>query len=288
MRMDRANRPNENALNMRACRYWRPAYSLISWHGKGTSSKEARVVALLSPAQRNNNTTRGTTPGLINPDLGEGSPRVPHPVDRDGQGQGRAQRTVVPPSSSEDDEALSDSSAETSDDDSREVDEEREKFEVLTELSGASEEDSDAVVEGSDAVEEEPGADEENELVLDEELASDSSGDGETDSRENLSEVVGEESHSESSFHSVVRVTARRTMSSGLVGAQGSPPSANTVGHKGTNRAKRNMERQRRQRDASTTHIQRKPPLLTQIDTGQLVHSQKRTKYHLPRMCSKR
>lgn len=229
------------------------------------------MVALLSPAQRKNNTTRGTTPGLINPDLGQGSPQVPHPIDRDGQGQGRARRAVVPPSSSEDDEGLSDSSAETSDDDSSEVDEEREEFEVVTELSGASEEESDAVVEGSDAVEEgsdafegEPGADEENELVLDEELASDSSGDGETDSRENLSEVVGEDSHSESSFHSVVRVTARRT-----------------------NRAKRNMERQRRQQEASTTCIQRKPPLLIQRDIGQLVHSRKRTKSHLPRMCSK-
>lgn len=153
MRMDRANRPMENALNMRASRYWRPKYSLISWHGKGTSPKEASILASLSAAQITYNTTRGTTPGLVDPSLPAG-PRIPHPTLSNGHGQGGAQRPVTAPSSTEDDEDEDDSLVETSDGGSSDVDRE-EGSDAADEDSDAVVEDSDAVVGGSDAVEEE-------------------------------------------------------------------------------------------------------------------------------------
>ena len=147
MRMDRTHRPNENALNMRACRYWRPAYSLLSWHCKRTSPKEARVLALLSRAQLRSNTTRGTTPGLIHPNLGEAGGRIPHPVHRNGQRQGRAQRNVATQSTSDDDEEQSEDDDETSDDGSSRSDEDEDELDADEELNADEELDLDAGVD---------------------------------------------------------------------------------------------------------------------------------------------
>lgn len=179
MRMDRANRPKDNALNMRASRYWRPAYFLISWHGTGRSPKEASVLASLSAQQIANNTTRGTTPGLVDPSL-PNSRRIPHPALNNSHRQGHAQTTITAPSSTEDDEDESESLVETSGGSTSAVDREKEdsdaadedsdaESESLVEISDgsasaddkeeedsdAADEDSDAVVEALDAVEEE-------------------------------------------------------------------------------------------------------------------------------------
>ena len=96
MRMERRNRPNENALNMLASRSMRPLYKMLSWHTKGRvatiNTRRAAVLAQLTPAQIAANTTRGSTPGLINPALGEIGGRIPHPVLRTGQGVQRGSR----------------------------------------------------------------------------------------------------------------------------------------------------------------------------------------------------
>ena len=61
-----------NTLNMRASRRAYPAFTMVSWHGKGldgTRPHEARnrILASLSADQTHNGNTRGSTPGLINP-----------------------------------------------------------------------------------------------------------------------------------------------------------------------------------------------------------------------------
>lgn len=62
-------------LNTPGYRTYRPAWRMISWHVKGVSAKEndrkQYVLDRLTHAQKNANTTRGSTPGLINPALGE-------------------------------------------------------------------------------------------------------------------------------------------------------------------------------------------------------------------------
>lgn len=63
-------------LNTPGYRTYRPAWKMIAWHPKGASAKEnfrrQFVLNSLTDAQKNANTTRGSTPGLINPALGDG------------------------------------------------------------------------------------------------------------------------------------------------------------------------------------------------------------------------
>ena len=82
MRMQRHGRPKQNSLNMHLCRTWRPQYTMLSWRFLGhlLMSRPCREIwDALSPAQKANNTTRGSTPGLINPAMGLQSPAVPLP-----------------------------------------------------------------------------------------------------------------------------------------------------------------------------------------------------------------
>lgn len=106
MRMERANRPSPNTLQMRACRYWRTAFCMLSWHttswDTNTNTKGDAVLARLSLSQLKANTTRGSTPGLIDPALGQTGSRILVPTPRKRQGVPRApRRAVADPSRSE-------------------------------------------------------------------------------------------------------------------------------------------------------------------------------------------
>lgn len=246
--MDRASRPNENALNMRACRYWRPAYSLISWHGKGTSRKETTVLALLSQTQRDNNTTRGTTPGFIDPNLGGAGGRIDHPIHRNGQGQGRPQRTVTTSSTAEDDEEQSDNSDETSDDVSDESEEDDHKDGDDEDLNVDEVEEEQDADEGPDIDEK---LDSDGMLDVDRELdgkeVSNSVAAGmlDPDNYEVLLDEYEEEYYSDSSLHSPIFLGARRTEHD---------KSDNCRVQKGAKERKRDKRSEdNKQRDASTT-----------------------------------
>ncbi len=99
MRMPLEGRRRQNALNMESSRM-RPRYNMISWHPTSNESKEneirQRVMRKLTPQQIAANTTRGSTPGLINPLQGEAGGRVAHLVLRNGQGQVRGSRAQRP------------------------------------------------------------------------------------------------------------------------------------------------------------------------------------------------
>lgn len=96
MRMPLSERPTNNTLQMRVARFLRGNYSLIAWHDtipwdKPNASRD-RVLQSLTDAQKKANTTRGSTPGLIDPSLGAAGGMVPYPVLRRGQGQNRKPR----------------------------------------------------------------------------------------------------------------------------------------------------------------------------------------------------
>ncbi|KAI9783194.1 MAG: hypothetical protein M1835_003864 [Candelina submexicana] len=72
-RMQPDNRPAANTLNMRGLRF-RQKYDMSCWDPRGrfSASKEGEdIIHRLNRQQIDNNTTRGTTPGLIDPALGE-------------------------------------------------------------------------------------------------------------------------------------------------------------------------------------------------------------------------
>lgn len=71
-------------LNTPGYRTYRPAWKMIAWHVKTPSAKQNNrkqyVLDSLTDAQKRANTARGSTPGLINPALGEvEGNRVPLP-----------------------------------------------------------------------------------------------------------------------------------------------------------------------------------------------------------------
>lgn len=74
MRMEPENRLTTNRLNNLAGRTWRPLYKMIAWHGtpkgNGLSKYTQVVINALSPGQIAGNSTRGSTPGLVNPAFG--------------------------------------------------------------------------------------------------------------------------------------------------------------------------------------------------------------------------
>ncbi|KAL8826796.1 MAG: hypothetical protein Q9191_003579 [Dirinaria sp. TL-2023a] len=97
MRMQRHGRSNANNYNMHCFRTWRRLYNITTWFWRGDlrqSPENVRVQNLLTPLQRQNNTTRGTTPGLINPAQGQGSQIVPFP--NIGQDEGFPRRPPIP------------------------------------------------------------------------------------------------------------------------------------------------------------------------------------------------
>ena len=69
-------RPGMNTLNMRGKR-GRTNFNMLSWHGTSPNHTWiATVEAKLSQEQIDANTTRGLTPGLINPVAGEAGGRI--------------------------------------------------------------------------------------------------------------------------------------------------------------------------------------------------------------------
>ncbi len=81
MRMELGGRPSRNALNTE-CFRWRGKFTMISWHDTptpGAAGITAEVLRSLTTAQRATNSTRGSTPGLIDPSVGEQGGRIPLP-----------------------------------------------------------------------------------------------------------------------------------------------------------------------------------------------------------------
>ncbi|KAL9103673.1 MAG: hypothetical protein Q9163_001299 [Psora crenata] len=69
-----------NSLNMLCCRTFSVKYHMLSWHLKGKRGKpRMTVLDNLSVWQKEHNTTRGSTPGLINPALGDFPGNRVHP-----------------------------------------------------------------------------------------------------------------------------------------------------------------------------------------------------------------
>ena len=107
---------------------------MVSWHPTSDESKEneirQRVMRNLTPQQVAANTTRGSTPGLINPLQGEAGGRIAHLALRNGQGQVRGSRPPRPknikkPSNSRSpDEPIEDEHDEEDAEEHDEVDEE--------------------------------------------------------------------------------------------------------------------------------------------------------------------
>ena len=76
-------------MNNRGSRVFRKDYHLLAWHTQSPNKKakgEDELLARLSPAQRAQNTTRGITPGLIVPTLGDvPDNRIHSPIYRHGR-----------------------------------------------------------------------------------------------------------------------------------------------------------------------------------------------------------
>lgn len=149
---------------------------MLAWHTTSpisrTNSRRNGVLARLSDAQINSNTTRGSTPGLFDPTLGEGSERIPLPVPRRGQGVARRQQTVVVESSESED---------TSEDENEEVSDNDEE-----------EGSDDEMEEGSEGGQEEASEDDEEE-GSDEVSESNEEADGEPESRDSADDEAQED-----------------------------------------------------------------------------------------------
>ena len=93
MRMEPAGRPAKwNTFQQRLVRL-RPDFNILSWHqtrnDDANNLPRAHILANLTHAQREMNTTRGTTPGLVVPEYGEDGGRIPLPDHEDSRGFGR-------------------------------------------------------------------------------------------------------------------------------------------------------------------------------------------------------
>ena len=80
-----------NSLNMMSSRTWRPAFNMISWdavkHPKRKNARQEEVLSSISQWCKNQNSTRGFTPGLIDPRLPDSTGnRVPLPTLNKGKG----------------------------------------------------------------------------------------------------------------------------------------------------------------------------------------------------------
>jgi len=80
MRIEPSDRPTLDNLRSRNSRK-KGVYHMISWWTRHTAPGNQPVIQSLTQAQIAGNTTRGSTPGLIDPTLGEAGGRIPHPVD---------------------------------------------------------------------------------------------------------------------------------------------------------------------------------------------------------------
>ena len=90
MRMEATNRPKVITIQNHTTRNWRRRFTLLSWYNAHSTVKRNEVLAKLTAAQVAANSTRGTTPGLINPVLGEAGGRIPYPLMKEGEGEARS------------------------------------------------------------------------------------------------------------------------------------------------------------------------------------------------------
>ena len=79
MRIEPPNRPSIDTLRSRVSRP-REKYHVRSWFTSPTSGMNPKIINALTDAQRANNTTRGTTPGLIDA-RNKAAGRIPHSQD---------------------------------------------------------------------------------------------------------------------------------------------------------------------------------------------------------------
>lgn len=96
MRMQWHGRPNWHSL-VNILGRWREDYKLLSWHGRQDilgRRLNREIYNSLNPVQIANNTTRGSTPGLINPAVGPLGPSVPLP--HRGPDEGYPRRAAIP------------------------------------------------------------------------------------------------------------------------------------------------------------------------------------------------
>ena len=97
--MKREDRPAQNAVQWRLSRGWREAMGMISWHitsrrGRDNLAND-RVLSRLSDWQVQHNTTRGLTPGKINPQLPKsGTNWIEWPLSPSGKDWGCALKTT--------------------------------------------------------------------------------------------------------------------------------------------------------------------------------------------------
>ena len=85
MRMELMNREPLNSIQWHMSQTWLPSFAMLSWHVKGESARESEVLSKLTAAQVAVNTTRGTTPGLLYPTVGEAGGRIALPLMGNGQ-----------------------------------------------------------------------------------------------------------------------------------------------------------------------------------------------------------
>lgn len=85
MRMELVSREPLNSIQWHMSQTWLPLFAMLSWHVKGESARESEVLSKLTAAQVAVNTTRGTTPGLLYPTVGEAGGRIALPLMGNGQ-----------------------------------------------------------------------------------------------------------------------------------------------------------------------------------------------------------
>lgn len=86
MRIEPSDRPTLDNLRSRNSRK-KQLYHMISWWTNPTAPGNQPVIQSLTQAQIAGNTTRGSTPGLIDPALCEAGGRIPHPIDEGDSGE---------------------------------------------------------------------------------------------------------------------------------------------------------------------------------------------------------
>lgn len=139
---------------------------MLAWHTTSpsslTNSRKNAVLARLTNAQILAKTTRGSTPGLVDPNMGASSRSIPLPVSRRGQGKARPARRVV---TSESEETSEDEDEEQEDDEVEEEghaeDDVEEGADEVSETVGEASADSESWEEADD------GAHEDNEAKSD-------------------------------------------------------------------------------------------------------------------------
>ena len=110
MRMEPAHLPRtplrdrklKNRLQMTNSRLHYRRHKMVSWYARGTSKRtmgdRKRVLRCLTKQQISSNTTRGATPGLINPSLPDRpGNRIPPVVYQANHNQPRGERSVLVP-----------------------------------------------------------------------------------------------------------------------------------------------------------------------------------------------